>query len=104
MGFLNLSSDIMSDDDLDVGIQLMLAQTFAAAKLRPRPGEGRAAFLRRQTHVYMQHQGLAGVLHGNIPDLLPRLSVMYAYGNRLTDISALSRLSELKLLYLQVQC
>lgn len=92
-----------SDQGGIVAAQQRLGRAFAAAKLRPRQGESITAFLHRQTHVYLQHQGLIGSLHDSMAELVPKASVLYAYGNQLTDISALSRLTGLRMLYLQVQ-
>lgn len=79
-----------------------LVHEFARAKIRPNRGEAVQDFLQRQTHVYLHSQGLHGLFPESVSRLVPKASVVYAYGNQLTDVRTLARLSALKLLYLQV--
>eukprot|EP00892_Ulva_mutabilis_P012300 jgi/Ulvmu1/9442/UM052_0006.1 len=93
--------DETSDRDEIATAQQHLVQACASAKLRPRQGEALTAFLRRQTHIYLQEKGISGRLNDDIPALVPNASVLYAYGNKLTNVSALSHLPGLRMLYLQ---
>lgn len=92
----------MQHKDEAPSVQDRLLHEFARAKIRPYRGEALRDFLRRQTHIYMHGQGLHGAFPDSVPLLVPKASVVYGYGNQLTDVSALARLSALKMLYLQV--
>jgi hypothetical protein len=56
-------------------------------KERPCNGEGTRELLRRQTHLHLQNRNLSGYFSSSLTKLTPRLSVLYLYGNILTDVS-----------------
>jgi hypothetical protein len=55
------------------------------------------------THLHINGMGLQGTLMESVTRLAPHASVAYLYSNHLTNVSVLSRLSKLTMLYLQVR-
>lgn len=96
------SAMVLEGQEVVKAMQERLMRTFAGAKFTPRRGEDVQQFLRRQTHIYLQNQGLQGQLLECLPDMVPNACAVYLYSNQLSDVSALCRLSALRMLYLQV--
>jgi hypothetical protein len=61
-----------------------------------------ALVLRRQTHLHLQSRRLVGYLAGSLDELVPHVQVAFLQDNELTHVPAISNLSNLTMLYLQV--
>jgi hypothetical protein len=64
--------------------------------------QSRSSVLRKQTHLHLQSRSLVGYLTGSLENLVPNVQVAFLQGNKLTHVPAISKLSNLTMLYLQV--
>jgi hypothetical protein len=83
--------------------QSLLFSSYAAIKQQRAPRQSKALFLKGRTHIYLQSRGLEGFLVGALHQLVPKAVVAFLHSNRLTGVPAISKLTSLRMLYLQVR-
>ena len=80
-----------------------LLDLLAAKRIKAKRAQSPAAYLHSLTHLHLDNAHLRGTLSAALCSHTPRASVAYLNSNQLKDVYALTALTSLTSLYLQVQ-